>query len=243
MRIAVVIPGIMGSSLYYPALDGTREYIWTDRIRDNYTELIHNPPVLAWSGRVATGDLIEAFRATHFDFPKRNIWKRVLDSLAGHTEFGAPHCVQRIGFDWRQSLVDSGPALVAQIDDHLTRHFPLQRPADIRLTFITHSMGGLLLRSAIGSGALRSDRIDRVVHIGAPLEGAAEAFHAAYKGCRLPYLRGVSRLRHWRNSQRFWDLLKAAIQTFPSVYQLMPFPGTRLCRIAREATSIPWIPV
>jgi len=58
VRVAVLLPGILGSSLYYDH-SGQRHYIWREDFATNYQTLISNPAVLRWTGRAAKGDLIE----------------------------------------------------------------------------------------------------------------------------------------------------------------------------------------
>ena len=226
MRVAVLIPGIMGSSLYQSSVGG-RQYLWSESLWDNYQTLVSNPSVLAWTGQKAEAELIDTIQFTRFGLRGWHLWTRVLSFLSGHPEFGKAGYVLRLGYDWRQSLADTGQELLGDIDRRLRIRFPGTAPDAIRLTLVTHSMGGLLVRAAIGVGALPPDRIDRIVHIGSPLEGAPDAFYAAYAGKRLPMLRDISDMIHGRNSYLFWDLLKATVQTFPSVYEVMPFPDNK----------------
>src|SRR3954469_4977696 len=44
--------------------------------------------------------------------------------------------------------------------------------ADAPLDFVTHSLGGILLRSAVASGALAVARVHRVVMLGPPNRGS-----------------------------------------------------------------------
>ena len=224
MRIAVLIPGIMGSTLYYPRADGSRHYIWTDDFQANYGALLSHPAALNWTGRVAAGDVIETVRCTFLHLPIMPLWRRVLELLAGHPEFSLPERVFKVGYDWRRSVVESGQDLPSWIDGHLAMHFPDVSPHDVSMTFLTHSMGGLVVRAALGVGSLQPARVDRIVHIGSPLEGAPDAFYAAYKGDRLPLLKTRARIQG-KNTAQFWRALKSSIQTFPSIYQLMPLPA------------------
>jgi hypothetical protein len=223
VRVAVLVPGIMGSSLYYRRADGARDYIWTEDFHRNYNKLVAHSPALTWTGAVAAGELIETVRFTRLQLPV-DLWAGVLGVLRRYPDFSSANHVLKIGYDWRQSIVESSQAVQKSMGTHLAEHFSDSAQGEPKLTFLTHSMGGLVVRAALGTGAISPTSVDRIVHIGSPLEGAPDAFYAAYKGCRLPFLKAHAWIRG-KNTAQFWDALRGSIQTFPSVYQLMPFPG------------------
>lgn len=49
-RVAVVVPGIMGSSLFYEEGSGRRTEIWGENFMSNYGRLLSNPTLLRWNG-------------------------------------------------------------------------------------------------------------------------------------------------------------------------------------------------
>jgi hypothetical protein len=215
----------MGSVLYYERAPDRRQEIWGANFRENYVRLLSNPTLLNWSGNVAQASLLENIHGSNVvPWPKVRLWQRLLDFLGEHPEFGQPERLVKIGYDWRRSLPESATDFAATLRTRAAAAAGTSGK-EVRFTFITHSMGGLLLRCAIGQGAIDPRAIDRVIHIGAPLEGAPSAFLAAYQSGGLPFLQELSRLIKWRNAQQFFDILLKNVQTFPSIYQLMPPVG------------------
>jgi hypothetical protein len=86
-------------------------------------------------------------------------------------------------------------------------------------------MGGLVVEAAVGRGVIDPERIDHVIYVGSPLEGAPSAFGAMYVDGNLPHLREIVwLLQRRRNSALFFSMLMDCVRTFPSLYQLMPPP-------------------
>jgi hypothetical protein len=243
MRIAVLVPGLMGSALYYSSENGSRTYIWSEDFRENYRRLLSNPTELNWSGNVANAELLENVYITPVvHLPKRRLWRRLLDFLGHNHEFSKPGRVFKAAYDWRRSLLDSASDFMTSIDAHLAKTFP-DTPSDtIRLTFFTHSLGGLLVRCAIWLHVLPTDRIDRIVHIGSPLEGAPDAFRAAYGDTGLPLLKELSNLIKGKNRHQFLNHLQECVRTFPSLYEVMPFPGNNFLHYSPGRSENPFDP-
>jgi hypothetical protein len=97
------------------------------------------------------------------------------------------------------------------------------RPSDYpKLALFTHSMGGMVARSAVGQKRIHPSWIDRVIQIGAPVLGSPVIFHAAYEELKLPAFRTFLLLRYWKNKERYEQAVLRAFRTFPSTYQMMP---------------------
>lgn len=86
-----------------------------------------------------------------------------------------PHPVYAVGYDWRQSNMDSGPFLNRRIGDVLKAH-PLAK----QVVVVTHSMGGLVTRSALAQGG--QAQIAGVVHTVMPSDGAVVAYRRFFTG-------------------------------------------------------------
>ena len=197
----VLIPGIMGSSL-----EGADGDLWGSDFLHNYWQLTSNPTLLHWQGRRAAAQLIEGIRVWHLPVTF-TLWGPVIEKLGS-----AGFTVQRFGYDWRESLLSSSEHLVDWLRERLDPPYRL----------VTHSMGGLLVRVAIGLGLLRPTAIETLIHVGSPLRGAPSAFAALCGAPSLPLLQQVLRYRYrWRVAD-YRKILHDAILTFPSVYQLLP---------------------
>lgn len=125
----------------------------------------------------------------------------------------APEPVYAFGYDWRKPLEDAALRLVRMLDDVAARERAVGRDAELK--FVTHSMGGLLLRSAL---ALRNRRepladVSRVVFIAPPFRGAMGS----------PYALVAGETDDWFGTGPDY---RKVTRGFPSVYQMTPsWPG------------------
>jgi hypothetical protein len=125
----------------------------------------------------------------------------------------APEPVYAFGYDWRKPLEDAARRLVTTCEQVLARERAAGRPAELK--FVTHSMGGLLLRSAL---ALRDPRepladVARIVFIAPPFRGALGA----------PFALVAGETDAWFGTGPNYRKLARG---FPSVYQITPsWPG------------------
>ncbi len=229
MRVAVIVPGIMGSVLHYEDGSGGLTEIWGENFWTNYQLVIDQPELLAWDGTVAKASVLEtAYISEVIRLKKWSVWKRMLDWLAGYPAFSEPGGVLKLGYDWRRSLVDSSVDFAVELQNRAAADADERNlaPDEPRFTFITHSMGGLLLRCALAQRAISPDRIDRIIHVGTPLEGAPAAFAGMYETGSLPFLREAVRFLHpFKNAGRLFRKILETMQTFPSGYQVMPPVG------------------
>ncbi|MBN2194634.1 MAG: alpha/beta hydrolase [Polyangiaceae bacterium] len=83
--------------------------------------------------------------------------------------------VYAVGYDWRQSNRNSGRHLINRIRAILARHPPAQRAI-----IVSHSMGGLVTRSALRDGA--DQLLVGVVHTVMPSDGATVAYRRFQTG-------------------------------------------------------------
>jgi hypothetical protein len=228
IRVAVLVPGIMGSRLFYGSGANSQE-IWGENFAANYRRIINQPTSLQWNGIPADSEPLRyvyaSERAGLRRFPKFRLWERLLKFLEGHEEFGNPRQVWEYSYDWRQSLLVTAQTLGRDLDEY-TEALATERgipPNDISYVFLTHSMGGLVVRIAVALGVLAPSAIDRIVHIGSPLDGSVHAFRSAYRGGSLPLLQTFYRVfKGKKNAQAFHDSFLRSVKSFPSVYQLMP---------------------
>ena len=132
-------------------------------------------------------------------------------------------------YDWRQDNVSNARELVRRIVRLKTR---LQRP-DLKFTIVAHSMGGLIARYAAmygdadlpdGDGPIQPSwagaaHISKIMMIGVPNEGSADAFATIIDGYSIT--EGLRRRVPLLNKLTAEDVVRT-----PSVFQLMPHQQT-----------------
>lgn len=86
-----------------------------------------------------------------------------------------------LGYDWRQSNIDSGRVLADQL-----RRVLAQCPTpDVRPIIITHSMGGIVTRCCLKANPDLADRTLAVLHTFQPVTGAAVMYARFFNGAIL----------------------------------------------------------
>ena len=111
-------------------------------------------------------------------------------------------------YDWRRALEHSGKQLFEFIQHISDRHTEKTKP---EIGFVTHSMGGLVLRSALGLiHSLKSPpQVGRIVFIAPPFRGALDVTKNLIAGEK----------NGWFSDREGYRKLA---RSFPSVYQLVP---------------------
>ena len=239
-RIAVVLPGIMGSILSYNESGHITE-IWGEDFNQNYRRLLKNPDLLKWTGQVACAKLLETVNVSSLiPFYKLHLWKKSLELISTINDFQPPGGLIKCGYDWRPSLTETAPWLINHLSDQIGAPLGSVRPqGKPTCVFLTHSMGGLLIRIAIGMDLIHPTWIDRIIHIGSPLEGAPVSFRVAFDRTSLPLLNELLRLFHWKNYALFKNNLLHCIRSFPSIYELFPRKELKYIWYSQSAISNP----
>src|SRR6266702_479388 len=113
-RVAVVIPGIMGSCLETKA--GLE--LWTENIRANYKRLVRNPAVLQYDGTPANAPrVLEEIRFLGVFW--KSLFGLLLRFLRKEPAFAHPIGVLTFAYDWRESVTASAQNLRQLIDQKL----------------------------------------------------------------------------------------------------------------------------
>lgn len=174
----VIIPGIMGSELQY------NEYkIW--------------PPNIAvwWKGLNVLAKKLEDTKSDEIE--SISLYKKYYGGLVDFAETIADE-VTIFHYDWRQNNFK-----------HIHRLKQLINKDADEVILIAHSMGGIIaklfLNSEPNSEILK--KVSKLITIGTPWKGAAEAYICLQFGCGFEFIRGI---------------FKSIIPCFESVYQLLP---------------------
>lgn len=201
----ILIPGIKGSELAdsYP-LDWPVRWSLEDMV---FGDAFENPLDFALiDGRYEAND-------GHRMLPSRPI-RYAYGEMVGKLRAWKPNEPLHVfTYDWRRPIEHAARRLAEFCDELRGRQVRLKRPA--ALNFVTHSMGGLVLRCLL---ALRGGKdpfadVGRIVFIAPPFRGSIAAAQMLVAGER----------DGWFGTDE--DYRKIA-RSFPSVYQMTPhFPG------------------
>ncbi|UXI67929.1 esterase/lipase family protein [Tahibacter amnicola] len=201
----ILIPGIKGSELTdsYP-LDWPTRWSLEDMV---FGDAFENPLDFALiDGRFEAND-------GHRMLPSRPI-RYVYGEIVGKLRAWMPSVPLHVfTYDWRRPIEHAATRLAELVSELQGRQRALGRKDTIH--FVTHSMGGLVLRAMLGlRGTSAFEGIGRVVFIAPPFKGS----HAA------PQMLVAGERDGWFGTDE--DYRKIA-RSFPSVYQLTPhFAGS-----------------
>lgn len=232
----IVIPGILGTELINSK---THETIWPSAFRTEQEGLPISPDLASNRDDLIPGKIIETVRLARV-LPEVYVYRDLLNALrryAGYREGdwqnpavdGYQDTFYVFPYDWRQDNVSNARELVRRIVGLKTR---LQRP-DLKFTVVAHSMGGLIARYAAmygdvdlpaGDGPIQPSwagaaHISKIMMIGVPNEGSADAFATIIDGYSIT--EGLRRRVPLLNKLTAEDVVRT-----PSVFQLMPHQQT-----------------
>jgi hypothetical protein len=138
-----------------------------------------------------------------------DLYGRCLDGLTAALELQAGRNLITFPYDWRLDNRVSAGQLAKRAPDWLRAWREAGGPANARLVFVAHAMGGLVARHAIEVQGLR-ELTAGLVTVGTPHRGAPKVLRALTGD--LPVL-------------RYFPGLAEQLRRMPSVYQLLPvFP-------------------
>ena len=194
-----------------------------------------NPDLASNRDDLVPGKIVETLKLARV-LPEVYVYRDLLDALrryAGYREGdwenpaadGYQDTFYVFAYDWRQDNVKNARELVRRVERLKSK---LQRP-DLKFTVVAHSMGGLIARYAAmygdadlpeGDGPIQptwlgAAHISKIVMIGVPNEGSADAFATLVEGYSIT--EGLRRRVPLLNK-----LTKEDVVRTPSVFQLMP---------------------
>ncbi len=228
----IVIPGILGTELMNPK---TGEIVWPSAFRTSQEGLPISPDLTANRDDLIPGKIIETVKLARV-LPEVYVYRDLLVALRRYAGYrdgdwnnpaadGYQDTFYVFPYDWRQDNVSNARELVRRIAQLKTK---LQRP-DLKFNIVAHSMGGLIARYAAmygdadlppGDGPIEptwqgAAHISKIVMIGVPNEGSAEAFATVVEGYSIT--EGLRRRVPLLNKLTAEDVVSA-----PAVFQLMP---------------------
>lgn len=231
-RPVIVIPGILGSELLNPK---TGETVWPSAFRTKQEGLPISPDLAANRDDLVPGKIIETVKLARL-LPEVYVYRDLLEALRRYAGYrdgnwdnpaadGYQDTFYVFPYDWRQDNVSNARELIRRIDQLKIK---LQRP-DLKFNIVAHSMGGLIARYAAmygdtdlpaGDGPIQptwqgAAHISKIVMIGVPNEGSADAFATLIEGYSIT--EGLRRRVPLLNKLTAEDVVKT-----PSVFQLMP---------------------
>lgn len=205
-RVAVFVPGIMGSELW---LD--RELIWPGGVLDmvfRYPHVSESDDVQVkgdelLSAKLRVGDVIRQVSVSAQ-------YEALFQTLADCGLREDDNTLYPFPYDWRKNNADSAQGL-AELLDRVAE----KQPDEILL--IAHSMGGLICRYYLESRTFDQrpglHLVSSLICLATPHYGSPLALTAAL---------GMER-RVFLNEQQVYKLVRQS--QFPSLYQLLPPPG------------------
>ena len=234
-RPVIVIPGILGSELINSK---TGEKVWPSAFRTEQEGLPISPNLAANRDDLVPGKIVETAKLAKL-LPEVYVYRDLLEALrryAGYREGdwenpsadGDRDTFYVFAYDWRRDNVENARILVQRLQrlkDKLKRQ-------DLKFNIVAHSMGGLIARYAAmygdadlpaGDAPIQPNwngaaHISKIVMIGVPNEGSADAFATLVEGYSVT--EGLRRRVPLLNKLTATDAART-----PSVFQLLPHVG------------------
>ena len=231
-RPVIIIPGILGSELINSK---TGEKVWPTPFRTSEEGLPMNPDLSQNQDELVPGDIVETVKLARI-LPEVYVYRDLLEALQRYAGYrrgdwqkpaadGDKDTFYVFAYDWRKDNVGNARELVRRI---AVLKEKLGRP-DLRFNVVAHSMGGLIARYAAmygdadhlsGEQEIRATwagaaHISKIVMIGVPNEGSADAFATLIEGYSIT--EGLRRRIPLLNKLTAEDAVRA-----PSVFQLLP---------------------
>jgi pimeloyl-ACP methyl ester carboxylesterase len=231
-RPVIIIPGILGSELINSK---TGEKVWPSAFRTADDGLPMTPDLVSNHDDLVPGKIVETVRLARI-LPEVFVYRDLLEALRHYAGYrdgdwnnpgtdGDKDTFYVFAYDWRQDNVANARELIRQIERLKEK---LQRP-DLRFNIVAHSMGGLIARYAAmyGNTDLPGDNeeihptwagaahINKIVMIGVPNEGSADAFATLIEGYSIT--EGLRRRVPLLNKLTAEDSISS-----PALFQLLP---------------------
>ena len=228
----IVIPGTLGTELINSK---TGEIVWPSAFRTSQEGLPISPDLASNHDDLVPGKIIETVKLARL-LPDIYVYRDLLVALRQYAGYrdgdwnnpsadGYQDTFYIFPYDWRQDNVWNARELIRRIAQLKTK---LGRP-DLKFNIVAHSMGGLIARYAAmygdadlpaGDGPIQptwlgAAHISKIVMIGVPNEGSADAFSTLIEGYSIT--EGLRRRVPLLNKLTAEDVVST-----PAVFQLLP---------------------
>lgn len=232
----ILIPGLTGSELR-DKKTGERVWFKTRKSKSEDLRLPISTDITKMADGLEATDILREVKIG--PFPVTDVYGgfiKAMEQRGGYREEswtepgedGHTNALYVFAYDWRLDNVVNARLLVRTVERLKKR---LGKP-DLKFDVVAHSMGGIIARYAVmyGDSDLPTGRraakpafagskhFDKVILLGTPNEGSALALNALLNGFSIGGLRIDL---PWAQ-----DTSKFAVFTIPSLYQLLPAPGT-----------------
>ena len=228
----IVIPGILGTELINAK---TGETVWPSAFRTEQEGLPISPDLASNRDDLMPGKILETVKLARV-LPEIYVYRDLLEALRHYAGYrqgdwenpganGYQDTFYVFSYDWRKDNVANARELVRRVERLKGK---LQR-SDLKFNVVAHSMGGLIARYASmygdadlpdGEGSIQptwagAAHISKIVMIGVPNEGSADAFATLIEGYSVT--EGLRRRVPLLNKLTAEDVV-----TTPAVFQLLP---------------------
>ena len=221
-HVVVFVPGMLGSELIFegsgPTLRPIHEPVWSGDFAVLIKTLTSSPERLHLPNPLSTGRVIRQVKPP--GVPPRSVYAKLLDRLEA-TGYKNGISLFPFPYDWRLSNVLTARNLALFVRSMI--------PDGAKISYITHSMGGLIVRIMLSSTEnddIKS-RTASLIQIGIPALGSSKAFYTLQKepsfGGLMQFLLKVN--SHVRPDA--YHRLLDAVRTFDSLYELLPHDTER----------------
>ena len=228
----IVIPGILGTELINSK---SGETVWPSAFRTSQEGLPISPDLASNRDDLVPGKILETVKLARV-LPEIYVYRDLLEALRHYAGYrqgdwenpdanGFQDTFYVFPYDWRKDNVANARELVRRVERLKSK---LQR-SDLKFNIVAHSMGGLIARYASmygdadlpdGEGPIQptwagAAHISKIVMIGVPNEGSADAFATLVDGYSVT--EGLRRRVPLLNKLTAEDVV-----TSPAVFQLLP---------------------
>lgn len=224
-NLVVLLPGIMGSKLEANTSAGSTK-LWSDDGYDIVSGLLTNAALYQYSAlnNVTASSILDRvnFKGVTLD----NFYGRLLSELRLLRDNGQ-FDLEEFAYDWRADICNVAHSLGDMLVNKHGFTSDLAgyqaHESEKRLTLIAHSMGELVAGIALVRGYINPSNVNKLICIGSPFFGAPAAFRGLYSTGYLPGMKWLQTIISPRKNRRaLRDSILRAMQSFPSVHQLLP---------------------